>query len=154
MGLGDRYTDTFAYEDRYIACENGIIDSLDNELLEFNPKYKLDCKFNGSYMKDRQEYIDKFNQSRFKSFLTDLLDESTIDTLQEAWGTILCPNSSKVQQCFIYIGLGSNGKSSLFDIQEALIKNADKSICGISLGAFGDDFILSMAEGKKNECSS
>ena len=149
MGLGDRYTDTFGYEDRYIACENGIIDSLNNELLEFNPKYKLDCKFNGSYMKDRQGYIDKFNQSRFKSFLTDLLDEGTIDTLQEAWGTILCPNSSKVQQCFIYIGLGSNGKSSLFDIQEALIKDANKSICGISLGAFGDEFILSMAEGKR-----
>lgn len=149
MGLGDRYTDTFAYEDRYIACENGIIDSLNNELLEFNPKYKLDCKFNGSYIKGRQEYVNKFNQSRFKRFLNDLLDESTIDTLQEAWGTILCPNSSKVQQCFIYIGLGSNGKSSLFDIQEALIKDADKSICGISLGAFGDDFILSMAEGKR-----
>jgi len=149
MGLGDRYTDTFTYENRYIACENGIIDSLNNELLEFNPKYKLDCKFNGSYMKNRQEYKDKFNQSRFKSFLNDLLDESTIDTLQEAWGTILCPNSSKVQQCFIYIGLGSNGKSSLFDIQEALLKDADKSICGISLGAFGDDFILSMAEGKR-----
>jgi P4 family phage/plasmid primase-like protien len=149
MGLGDRYTDTFAYEDRYIACENGIIDSLNNELLEFNPKYKLDCKFNGSYMKDRQEYVNKFNQSRFKRFLNDLLDESTISTLQEAWGTILCPNSSKVQQCFIYIGLGSNGKSSLFDIQEALLKDADKSICGISLGAFGDDFILSMAEGKR-----
>lgn len=149
MGLGDRYTETFAYENRYIACKNGIIDSLSNELLEFNSKYKLDCKFNGYYMKDRQEYKDKFNQSRFKSFLTDLLDESTIDTLQEAWGTILCPNSSKVQQCFIYIGLGSNGKSSLFDIQEALLKDADKSICGISLGAFGDDFILSMAEGKR-----
>lgn len=149
MGLGDRYTDTFAYEDRYIACENGIIDSFNNELLEFNSKYKLDCKFNGYYMKDRQEYKDKFNQSRFKSFLTDLLDESTIDTLQEAWGTILCPNSSKVQQCFIYIGFGSNGKSSLFKIQEALLKDADKSICGISLGAFGDDFILSMAEGKR-----
>lgn len=149
MGLGDRYTDTFTYENRYIACENGIIDSLNNELLEFNPKYKLDCKFNGSYMKNRQEYKDKFNQSRFKRFLNDLLDESTISTLQEAWGTILCPNSSKVQQCFIYIGLGSNGKSSLFDIQEALLKDADKSICGISLGAFGDDFILSMAEGKR-----
>lgn len=149
MGLSDRYTDTFTYENRYIACKNGIIDSLNNELLEFNPKYKLDCKFDGSYIKDRQEYKDKFNQSRFKSFLNDLLDESTIDTLQEAWGTILCPNSSKVQQCFIYIGLGSNGKSSLFDIQEALLKDADKSICGISLGAFGDDFILSMAEGKR-----
>ena len=149
MGLGDRYTDTFTYENRYIACENGIIDSLNNELLEFNPKYKLDCKFNGSYMKNRQEYKDKFNQSRFKRFLNDLLDESTISTLQEAWGTILCPTSSKVQQCFIYIGLGSNGKSSLFDIQEALLKDADKSICGISLGAFGDDFILSMAEGKR-----
>ena len=149
MGLGDRYTDTFTYENRYIACENGIIDSLNNELLEFNHKYKLDCKFNGSYMKNRQEYKDKFNQSRFKIFLNDLLDESTISTLQEAWGTILCPNSSKVQQCFIYIGLGSNGKSSLFDIQEALLKDADKSICGISLGAFGDDFILSMAEGKR-----
>ncbi len=149
FGVTKRYIDTFDYENRYIACKNGIIDSINGNLLEFNPKYKLDCKFNANYIKDKEEYIDKFNNSKFKKFLEDILDKDTIITLQEAWGTILCPNSTKVQRCFIYKGEGSNGKSSLFDIQEALLMDKDRSICGISLGAFEKEFILSMAEGKR-----
>ena len=62
---------------------------------------------------------------------------------------MLCPNATKVQKCFIYKGEGSNGKSSLFDIQIALLFNKDKAICGIGLGKFGDEFIMSMAEGRR-----
>lgn len=149
FGLTTRYMDTFEYENRYIACKNGIVDSYTGKLLDFNPKYKLDCKFNGIYMEDREKYKDLFDKSSFKSFLEDLLDKDTINTLQEAWGTILCPNSTKVQRCFIYKGEGSNGKSSLFDIQEALFMDKEKSVCGISLGSFEKDFMLSMAEGKR-----
>lgn len=149
FGVTKRYIDTFDYENRYIACKNGIIDSKTGSLLDFDPKYKLDCKFNANYIEDRNEYKNKFDNSKFKTFLKDILSEDTIITLQEAWGTILCPNSTKVQRCFIYKGEGSNGKSSLFDIQEALLMDKDRSICGISLGAFEKEFILSMAEGKR-----
>ena len=63
---------------------------------------------------------------------------------------MLCPNATKVQQCFIYKGEGSNGKSSLFDIQTALLYDKDKSVCGIGLGQFsGDPHIMAMAEGRR-----
>ena len=136
-------------EMRYIACNNGIIDSATNELLPFDPKYKLDCKFNGNFSTDYDSWEEKFNNSKFYSFLKDILvGDDVIITLQEMWGNMLCPNSSKIQQIFIYLGDGSNGKSSLFDIQESLLANKNK-VCGISLGDFGERFTLSMAQGKR-----
>ena len=136
-------------EMRYIACNNGIIDSATNELLPFDPKYKLDCKFNGNFNPDYNSWEEKFKNSKFYSFLKDILvGDDVITTLQEMWGNMLCPNSSKVQQIFIYLGDGSNGKSSLFDIQESLLTSKNK-ICGISLGDFGARFTLSMAQGKR-----
>ena len=114
------------------------------------PNIKLDTKFNGNFTKDFDKYKEKYNNSRFKSFLENILDEGTILTLQESWGVMLCPNATKVQQCFIYKGEGSNGKSSLFDIQTALLYDKDKSVCGIGLGQFsGDPHIMAMAEGRR-----
>lgn len=144
-------SDTFNYENRYINCINGIIDSKENKLLQFNSKYKLNTKFNGSYSDDYFKWKESFDTSKFKQFLKDvLIDDDVIITLQESWGLMLCPNSNKIQQVFIYQGSGSNGKSSIFDIQEALFLDKESSICGISLESFKDDrFILSMAEGKR-----
>lgn len=146
--IAENHKELFNYENRYINCLNGIIDSNTDELLEFTPKIKLDTKFNGNYY-DMEKYKEDYNNSKFKSFLNNILDDGTILTLQEAWGVMLCPNATKVQQCFIYKGEGSNGKSSLFDIQTALLHDKDKSVCGIGLGKFGDEFIMAMAEGRR-----
>lgn len=146
--IADNYKELFSYENRYINCINGVVDTENDELLEFSPEIKLDTKFNGNYY-DINKYKEDYNNSRFKSFLENILDEGTILTLQEAWGVMLCPNATKVQQCFIYKGEGSNGKSSLFDIQTALLHDKDKSVCGIGLGKFGDEFIMAMAEGRR-----
>lgn len=146
--IADNYKELFTYENRYINCLNGIVDTETDELLEFTPQIKLDTKFNGNYY-DMEKYKEDYNKSKFKSFLENILDEGTIKTLQEAWGVMLCPNATKVQQCFIYKGEGSNGKSSLFDIQTALLYDKDRSVCGIGLGKFGDEFIMAMAEGRR-----
>lgn len=148
--IADNYKELFSYENRYINCINGVVDTENDELLEFTPNIKLDTKFNGNFTKDFDKYKEKYNNSRFKSFLENILDEGTILTLQESWGVMLCPNATKVQQCFIYKGEGSNGKSSLFDIQTALLYDKDKSVCGIGLGQFsGDPHIMAMAEGRR-----
>ena len=148
--IADNYKELFSYENRYINCLNGVVDTENDELLEFTPQIKLDTKFNGNFTKDFDKYKEKYNNSRFKSFLENILDEGTILTLQESWGVMLCPNATKVQQCFIYKGEGSNGKSSLFDIQTALLYDKDKSVCGIGLGQFsGDPHIMAMAEGRR-----
>ena len=146
--IADNHKELFIYENRYINCLNGIVDTENGELLEFTPQIKLDTKFNGNYY-DMEKYKVDYKNSKFKSFLENILDEGTIKTLQEAWGVMLCPNATKVQQCFIYKGEGSNGKSSLFDIQTALLHDKDKSVCGIGLGKFGDEFIMAMAEGRR-----
>lgn len=134
-------------EKKYINCLNGIIDIESNELLAHDPKYKTQIQFQANLILDPKEYEELFNKSEFNKFLNDILDSESIKTLQEAWGLMLSPHAREVQNCFIYKGEGSNGKSVTFDIQESLMNN-DKLICSIGLGDFGGDFIISAAEGK------
>lgn len=134
-------------EKRYINCLNGVVDIKKNELLKHDSKYKLQVQFNANLITDPKEWKDKFDKSEFKKFLYSTLDDGSIKTLQEAWGLMLSPHAREVQNCFIYKGEGSNGKSVTFDIQEALISE-DKHICGIGLGDFGETFAISVAEGK------
>lgn len=150
MQYSKRYVET-EDEKRYICCKNGIIDSYKNELLPYDPQFKLDCKFNGNFNPNYEEWLEAYNKSKFKKFLKDILiDDDVLITLQDMWGLMICPNAHEIQQVFIYHGSGSNGKSALFDIQEALFWDKSKNICGIPYEAFEkDQFILSMAEGKR-----
>lgn len=134
-------------EKKYINCLSGVIDIEDNKILKHDSKYKTEIQFQAELLQDHDEYQERFNKSEFKKFLNDLLDDESILTLQESWGLMLSPHAKEVQNCFIYKGEGSNGKSVTFDIQEALINDSDK-ICGIGLGDFGGDFVISSAEGK------
>ncbi|CAI3226226.1 putative DNA primase/helicase [Clostridium neonatale] len=134
-------------ERKYINCLSGVIDIESNEILEHSPKYKTEIQFQAHLIMDPGEYQKKFNNSEFKKFLYSTLDDESILTLQEAWGLMLSPHAKEVQNCFIYKGEGSNGKSLAFDIQEALIGD-NNEICGIGLGDFGGDFVISSAEGK------
>lgn len=134
-------------EKYYINCLNGVIDIKNNRLLEHGQKYKTEIQFQANFITNPKEWKEKFDKSEFKKFLNDLLDEGSIKTLQEAWGLMLSPHAREVQNCFIYKGEGSNGKSVTFDIQEALIGD-DRHICSIGLGDFGENFAISVAEGK------
>lgn len=134
-------------EKRYINCLNGIIDIENNKLIKHDPKYKLGIQFNAKLITEEDEWKEKFNKSKFKKCIYELLDKHSIKTLQESWGLMLSPQAKRVQNCFIYKGEGSNGKSLLFDIQEALIGD-NEHICSIGLGDFGGEFVISSAEGK------
>lgn len=134
-------------EKKYINCKNGIIDIERNILFEHSSLYKTEIQFQANLITDPLEFKDLFNKSEFKRFLNDILDENSIKTLQESWGLMLSPHAREVQNCFIYKGEGSNGKSATFDIQEALIKD-NRHICSIGLGDFGETFAISVAEGK------
>lgn len=134
-------------EKNYINCLNGIIDINRGELLEHNSKYKTEVQFQANFITDYKEWKEMFDKSDFKKFLYSTLDEGSIETLKESWGLMLSPHAREVQNCFIYKGDGSNGKTVAFDIQEALIDD-NKHICSIGLGDFGEAFAISVAEGK------
>lgn len=131
-------------EKNYINCLNGIIDIENDKLIPHDSKYKLEIQFKANYIDDWKE---EFEKSLFKEYLYSTLDKESIDTLQESWGLMLSPHAKEVQNCFIYKGEGSNGKSLAFEIQEALI-GGNEHICSIGLGDFGGEFVISSAEGK------
>lgn len=134
-------------EKKYINCLNGVIDIERNVLMKHDPKYRLSMQFQANFITEPKEWKELFDKSEFKKFLYITFDDGTVQTLQEAWGLMLSPHAKEVQNCFIYKGEGSNGKSCIYAIQEALIGD-NKHICGIGLGDFGGDFVISSAEGK------
>lgn len=130
-------------EKKYINCKNGIIDIENNKLLKYDPKYKLQVQFNAKYDLNWKE---QFKKSKFKKFLNTTLAEDDIKTLQQAIGLFLSPHAREVEKVFLFKGAGSNGKSVMFDIMESLIDK--RYISGVGIGDFGQDFIISMMEGK------
>lgn len=143
MLISENASETYD-EKNFINCKNGIIDIKNDKLIEHSSEYKLQIQFKANYIEDWKE---RFEESNFKRYLESTLDEGTIITLQESWGLMLSPHAREVQNCFIYKGEGSNGKSLAFEIQEALI-GGNEHICSIGLGDFGGDFVISSAEGK------
>lgn len=134
-------------EKKYINCLNGLIDVEKNTLIKHTSEHKTEVQFQAKLIADPGEWKKLFDKSEFKKFLYSTLDDESIKTIQEAWGLMLSPHAREVQNCFIYKGEGSNGKSAIFDIQEALI-NDNRHICSIGLGDFGETFAISVAEGK------
>lgn len=130
-------------EKNYINCLNGVIDINNNKLMEHDPRYKLQVQFKANYKK---EWEEQFENSKFKKFLETTLDKDDITTMQQAFGLFISPHAREVEKVFIFKGSGSNGKSVMFDIMESLIDK--KYISGVGLGDFGQDFIISMMEGK------
>lgn len=130
-------------EKKYINCLNGVIDINTNELMEHDPKYKLQVQFKANYIED---WKSKYESSKFKRFLETTLDKDDILTMQQAFGLFLSPHAREAEKVFLLKGSGSNGKSVMFDIMESLIDK--KYISGVGLGDFGQEFIISMMEGK------
>lgn len=142
----------YEHDKKYICCSNGVINVEKNELLSYDPKYKLDCKFNGNFNPNKEAVEKSFNESKFRGLLKDILeDDDKIQTLQDLWGAMLMPRADKTQSIYIYLGSGSNGKSSIFKIQESLFYDKERSISNLQLDQFGktDGFMLSITEGKK-----
>lgn len=137
-------------ERRFIACDNGVIDTETDELLPHSPDYKISCKFNGNYNPNYEEWKEAFDKSKFKKFLLEIFsgDEEVITVIGEIFGNILCPHQRELEKVALLYGGGSNGKSSLFDIMEALFHDV-ANICSVGFKGFGERFALAQAVGKR-----
>ena len=145
--------DTFDFDNNYICCKNGIFDIKNKKIISYDPKYKLDSKFNGNYIEDREEYKIKFENSKFKKFIESIVEPDSVRTLQQIFGLVLCPNSAKVNKCVLLVGDGSNGKSTLFEIMEHMLIDKEEHISRLSVNDIGGEFSLSACEGKRlNVC--
>lgn len=145
--------DTFDFDNNYICCQNGIFDIRNKKLMPYDSKYKLDTKFNGDYMEDREEYKRMYEGSKFKKFIESIVEPDSVRTLQQIFGLVLCPNSAKINKCVLLLGEGSNGKSTLFEIMENLVIDKDEHISRLSVNDIGGEFALSACEGKRlNVC--
>lgn len=88
-----------------IHLENGIFDLENGKLLEFSPKYfglvQLPVK-----------YDPNADCPKIKKFLSEILHESDIPTIQELFGFCLL-RDYHIQKAFMFLGEGNNGKSTL-----------------------------------------
>lgn len=133
------------YEEKKFAnCLNGTVNLETETLMPYSNEYRLTGQFQANF---RQVSDPEFKNSRLKRFLDEILDLESQLTLQEAMGLLISPRAQEVQQAFIFLGNGKNGKSALMEIMQALIGSRD-NICSIGLSDFSKDFDISAAEGK------
>lgn len=107
--------DFFINEDlSLIPIENGILNVVTKELMDFSYKYKFFNKLPIVY--DKLAKCEKFKQ-----FLTDVLPEETDQKLvQELFGFLLY-RDYKFKKAFLFNGDGDNGKSVLIQVMEKML---------------------------------
>ena len=96
-----------------LNIENGVYDLNKDDLLDHNPDYYFLNKIPIKYNPDA-----RINQ--IEQFLQDILPTDSITTVQESFGYTLY-RSYYIQKAFMYIGGGSNGKSTLLALLRALL---------------------------------
>lgn len=131
-------------EKKFVNCLNGTVNLETGVLMAYSSEYRLTSQFRANY---RAVPNSEFKNSRFKRFLDEILDSESQLTLQEALGLMISPHASEIQQAFVFLGNGKNGKSALMEIMQALIGSNDY-ISSIGLSDFSKDFDISQAEGK------
>ena len=83
------------------------------------------------------DYDSKATCPRWLKFLSEVADEATRNTLQEAIGYVLS-NDTRQQKCFLIFGPRRSGKSTVLRILTALI--GSKWVTSPSLSALGGNF--------------
>ena len=93
---------------KYIFLKNKIYDIKRNKTLTFTPKIYSTKKIN-------IEYDEKAECPKFNKFLKQVIEEKDIPIMQEIFGYCLY-NQVIFQKAMIFLGEGSNGKSTLLDV--------------------------------------
>ncbi len=112
-----------------IHLQNGIYNLKTNELQNFDPKIISTTQL-------PIEYDPKADCPTIQKFLSEILHESDIPTIQELFGYCLL-KSYTIQKAFLFIGEGSNGKSTLLALLKAFL--GKENIASISLQELEND---------------
>jgi len=106
-----------------ICMENGVFDIDKMELLPHDPKYYMTTKIPIIYNKDA-------DCLKIKQFFSEILDPDDISIVQELFGYLLYKRY-RFHKGFMFIGSGSNGKTTTINLAEAFI--GTENCCGESL---------------------
>ncbi|MFC1962153.1 hypothetical protein ACFLWN_03820 [Chloroflexota bacterium] len=111
---------------RYLNLKNGIFDIKEMELLEHTPKVFSTIRIPVNYDKEAEcSAIDKF--------LSEIVSKEDIPLLEEIFGWCL-DIESKIQRAVLFIGEGSNGKSTLLNLLRRFL--GSRNCVAIPLQAF------------------
>lgn len=123
-----------------IPLENGVYDISKKTLREYAPEDLFQSKIPVAHDESADCRI-------FKKTVEQIFedDQERIAVMQEIFGNALL-NSSKAEKLFLWIGMGSNGKSLLGDILTELIGHDNAS--HVPLSQFGETFGLEPIIGK------
>lgn len=123
-----------------IPLENGVYDISKKALRKYAPEDLFQSKIPVAYDENADCHIFKRTVDQiFES------DKERIAVMQEIFGNALL-NSSKAEKLFLWIGMGSNGKSLLGDILTELIGHDNTA--HVPLSQFGETFGLEPIIGK------
>ena len=119
----------FEHPDNLLVCTNGCL-TLDGSTSTFGDVLPE----NGNpFIKIGTKYDPKKKCRKFDKFLGEILDPSDIPLIWEIFGYCLFPGN-KYHKAIVFIGEGSNGKSTLLNVLKALL--GSKNVTGITLQSF------------------
>lgn len=124
----------------YIVLENGLFNIKTEKLTDFTPEYvaknKIPVNYNpGAYHEVMDKTLDKI--ACYDKQLRMLLEEMVGYTLLRR---------NELGKCFILIGQGSNGKSTLLDVMKHFL--GEENVSSISLEELGQRFKTAELYGK------
>lgn len=123
-----------------IAFNNGVLNRVTGELLQFSPEYFITNKIPWNY-----------NRDAFDQNMSDALDQwacgdKQIRALLEELTGYCFYRKNSLKKSFILTGTGNNGKSAFFDVLKYLLGKANCS--ALDIGELDDRFSTVMMAGK------
>ena len=103
----------FNKETWILNLENGLFDIRTRELNPHTPEFL-------STIRIPVTYDPKAGCSRIKQFLTEILNQEHISTIEELFGYCLIPDYT-IHRAFLFTGDGANGKSTLLEVLRRFI---------------------------------
>ncbi len=103
----------FNREKWVINLENGLLDVRTKELKPHAPDFF-------STIRIPLTYDTQADCPRIKQFLTEILKEEHISTIEELFGYCLVPDYT-IHRAFLFTGFGANGKSTLIEVLKNFI---------------------------------
>lgn len=122
-----------------ICVENGVLDLNTGELVNFSPDFYLTVKI-------PVKYNPEAKCPRIDKFLREVVSEADIRNLEELIGYCLY-RGMPIHRAFLFVGGGSNGKSTLINIIKAFLGR--ENVASVSLQRLTvDRFAVSALIGK------